>query len=288
MRNEILAVCVGCAAGALEHWLGLRAYAEHVEGIGAVGTSLQLILLGLCELLSTLILLAVVHAGRGYGDEQIGVVVAVDEHLQTGTPAKHIIDESVLLYVVHRVAEISLAHRPAHRAQRAHHLFMRVIVVQAPVGAHHGRVVVEDDLTTAMIVVVRIEVVEQLRNLALVFDEERFEHAQLRPLHLTDDEPVDEVVSVEGYQQRLLVVAVGIHATVVRQRTTLGVGEVVQVEHALVGCCVEVGGLAHAAVEAVSRYAHTLAHDRRGEGERWEVALGTAYKLLAQECEVLD
>ena len=179
MRNEILAVCVGCAAGALEHRLGLRAYAEHVEGIGAVGTSLQLILLGLCELLSTLILLAVVHTGRGYGDEQVGVVVAVDEHLQTGTPAKHIIDESVLLYVVHRVAEISLAHRPAHGAQRAHHLFMRVVVVQAPVGAHHGRVVVEDDLTTAMIVVVRIEVVEQLRNLALVFDEERFEHAQL-------------------------------------------------------------------------------------------------------------
>ena len=51
--------------------------------------------------------------------------------------------------------------------------------MQAPVGAHHGRVVVEDDLTTAMIVVIRIEVVEQLRNLALVFDEERFEHAQL-------------------------------------------------------------------------------------------------------------
>ena len=61
-----------------------------------------------------------------------------------------------------------------------------------------------------------------------------------------------------------------------------------QVEHALVGCRIEVGGLAHATVEAVSRYAHTLAHDRRGEGERWEVALGTAYKLLAQECEVLD
>lgn len=202
MRNEILAVCVGCAAGALEHRLGLRAYAEHVEGIGAVGTSLQLILLGLCELLSTLILLAVVHAGRGDGDEQVGVVVAVDEHLQTGTPAKHIIDESVLLYVVHRVAEISLAHRPTHGAQRAHHLFMRVVVVQAPVGAHHGRVVVEDYLTTAMIVVVRIEVVEQLRDLALVLDEERFEHAQLRPLHLTDDEPVDEVVSIEGYQQR--------------------------------------------------------------------------------------
>ena len=156
--------------------------------------------------------------------------------MQTGTPAKHIIDESVLLYVVHRVAEISLAHRPAHGAQRAHHLFMRVVVVQAPVGAHHGRVVVEDYLTTAMIVVVRIEVVEQLRDLALVFDEERFEHAQLRALHLTDDEPVDEVVSVEGYQQRQLVVAVGIHAAVVRQRTTLGVGEVVQVEHALVGC----------------------------------------------------
>ena len=63
MRNEILAVCVGCAAGALEHRLGLRAYADHVESIGAVGTSLQLILLGLSELLSTLILLAVVHAG---------------------------------------------------------------------------------------------------------------------------------------------------------------------------------------------------------------------------------
>ena len=170
----VLAVSISRATRTLKHWLRLSPDAKHVEGVGAVGACLELILFGLGELLSTLVLLAVVDSGRGDRNEQVGIVVTVDEYLQSCSSAKPIVDESILLDVSHRVAEISLAHRPAHRAQRAHHLFVRVVVVESPVCAHHGRIVVEDNLPSAMEVVVGIEILKEFGNLALILDEERF------------------------------------------------------------------------------------------------------------------
>ena len=161
MSENILSVSISRATRTLKHRLRLSPDAKHVEGVGAVGARLELILFGLGKFLSALVLLAVVDSGRGDRNEQVGIVVTVDEHLQSCSSAKHIVDESILLDVSHRVAEISLAHRPAHRAQRAHHLFMRVVVVESPVCAHHGRIVVEDNLPSAMEVVVGVEILKK-------------------------------------------------------------------------------------------------------------------------------
>ena len=129
--------------------------------------------------------------------------------------------------MVHRVAKVHVAHSPSHGAQGLDDLLVRVVVVQAPVSANHGGVVVEYHLMTTMEMIVSIKVLEQLRNLALVLDEERLEDAELGALHLPHHKPVDEVVGVEGYEQRSTIVAVGIHSAVVRDDSTLGLGEIV-------------------------------------------------------------
>ena len=49
---------------------------------------------------------------------------------------------------------------------------MWVVVVKSPVGANHGRVVVEYHLSATMEVIVLAEVFEQLGYLALVLHEE--------------------------------------------------------------------------------------------------------------------
>lgn len=139
-----------------------------------------------------------------------------------------------------------------------------------------------------MEMIVRIKVLKQLRNLALVLDEERLEDAELGALHLPHHKPVDEVVGVEGYEQRSTIVAVGIHSAVVRDDSTLGLGEIVEVKHRLIGSRIEVDILTQTTVETIGGNTYALAHDGSGEGERRKVALGTTDELLAKKCQVFD
>ena len=176
-NHKNLSISVSGAARTLEHGLGLSTYAEHVESIRAIGTRFELVLLSLGELLTSLILLAIVDTCRSDRDEEVGIVVAVDEHLKAGTTAEHIVDKSILLDVVHRVAQVYVAHSPSHGAQGLDDLRVRGVVVQAPVSANHGGVVVEYHLMAAMEMIVSIKVLEQLGNLALILYEERLEDA---------------------------------------------------------------------------------------------------------------
>lgn len=63
-----LGVFVDLAAATPRYGISLDADAERVKGIGAVGTGLETILLGLSQFLAGLILLAVAYAGRLNGD----------------------------------------------------------------------------------------------------------------------------------------------------------------------------------------------------------------------------
>ena len=152
--------------------------------------------------------------------------------------------------------------------------------------AHKGGIVVEHHLMTTVIVIIVIEVIEQLGNLPLVLHEEGLQHPELTiASHLADHHPVDICVGIEGDDERQLRVEVAVLPTVIGNRTIV---EVLEVQHILIRCRVKVHILTHTTVEAIRTNLDADAHDRCGEGERRQVALGTADKLLAKQREVLD
>ena len=104
------------ATCALEHRLCLCTYAEHVEGIRTIGACFELILLGLCQLLASLIFLSIIYSCRGNGDKQVGIVISIDEHLQVASATQHLIDKRILLDMSHRIAKVDISDCPAHGA----------------------------------------------------------------------------------------------------------------------------------------------------------------------------
>ena len=104
------------ATCALEHRLCLCTYAEHIEGIRTIGACFKLILLGLSQLLTTLIFLAIIYSCRGNGDKQVGIVVSIDEHLQVASATQHLIDKRILLDMSHWIAKVDISDSPAHGA----------------------------------------------------------------------------------------------------------------------------------------------------------------------------
>lgn len=144
--------------------IGLREflYANHecVEGIGAIGASLQLVLLGLCQFLSSLILLAIIHTSKADGYEQIFIVLAVDHGTVLSLAHEHTVDEQHLLQVSHRVAQIDLVDIPAMVCEIVGDEGMEVIIHQGVVVAHEGRVVVEVNLLASLVLVILHELIE--------------------------------------------------------------------------------------------------------------------------------
>lgn len=104
------------ATCALEHRLCLCTYAEHIEGIRPIGTCFKLILLGLCQLLTSLVFLAIIDSCRGNGDKQVRIVISIDEHLKITSATQHLIDKRILLDVPHRIAKVDISDSPAHGA----------------------------------------------------------------------------------------------------------------------------------------------------------------------------
>ena len=158
---------------------------------------------------------------------------------------------------------------------------MRTIAV-----THEGGIIIEDNLPTTVIAVIVVEIIKQFRDLPLVLHEEGLQYTELAILaHLATDQPVDVRVGIKGDDERQLSVEVAILTAVVGDGTVI---ERFEIKHILIRRSVEVDILPHAAVEAVRTYLNALAHDGRGEGQRRQVALGTADKLLTQEGKVLD
>ena len=94
-------------------WERLDADADGVESVRSVCATLQLVFLCLCQLLTSLVLLALVDAGTHDADEKVFVVVFVEQNLMTGPAYEHAVDEHVLLDVVHWVADVNVVNQPA-------------------------------------------------------------------------------------------------------------------------------------------------------------------------------
>ena len=106
MTLSSISIC--CATCALEHRLCLCTYAEHIEGIRTIGTCFKFVLLSLCQLLTSLIFLAIIYSCRGNGDKQVRIVISIDKHLQVASATQHLIDERILLDMSHRIAKVDI------------------------------------------------------------------------------------------------------------------------------------------------------------------------------------
>lgn len=184
---------------------------QRIEGIRTIGAGLQLILFSLSQLLSTLILLAVIHSCQTDGDEQVFIVLAIDHYLVLSSSHKHTVEEQHLLEMSHRVAQIHIVHIPAMVCEVVGDEGMEVIIHQGVVVAHEGGVVVEVHLLAAVILVILHELIEQGRQLLLILHEDTLQTAGFTPqVVLSYGYPVDQGVGIEGDAQR----AVGIHVII--------------------------------------------------------------------------
>ena len=85
---------------------------------------------------------------------------------------EHTVDKQHLGEVFHRVAQMDLVDIPSMVGEIVGDEGVKVIVHQGVVVAHEGRVVVEVHLLASMVLIELHKVIEQGRQLALIFDEE--------------------------------------------------------------------------------------------------------------------
>lgn len=83
---------------------------ESIEGISAVGAVFEQVFLGLRELFTGLVLVEAVAATADTcgldGQDKVFIVRAVEERHQALLPGEGVVDEKILLVVVHRVSEV--------------------------------------------------------------------------------------------------------------------------------------------------------------------------------------
>lgn len=70
---------------------------QGVEGIGTVGTILQLVFFRLGQLFASLVFASIVDTGCLYGYQQVLIVLDVEHGHQLGFTGKHSVDEQPLL-----------------------------------------------------------------------------------------------------------------------------------------------------------------------------------------------
>ena len=109
-------------------WELLAADVEGVEGIGAVGTVFEKVFFGLRLLLHTFVLAEAVtttlHSCGLDGEDTVIIVLAVEVRHKALLPGKRIIDEKVLLVVVHRVSEVHGLDAPAMPFKLPYHVIV--------------------------------------------------------------------------------------------------------------------------------------------------------------------
>ena len=106
---------------------------ESIEGIGSVGAVFEQVFFGLGKFLAGLVFLEAVSTvgdtGGLHRENQVLVVGAVEERLLALLSGLRIIDEKVLLVVVHRVSEVHGLDAPAVPLELLYHIIVKVLVV---------------------------------------------------------------------------------------------------------------------------------------------------------------
>ena len=103
---------------------------------------------------------------------------------------KRIIDEKVLLIVVHRVSEVHGLDAPAMPFKLPYHVIVEVLVVDGVVRAEGCCIVIIDHGLVSMLRIVTAEVLDECRYLTLELDVKRLDDVKTAVARLTGDNPV--------------------------------------------------------------------------------------------------
>ena len=145
----------------------LAADVEGIEGVGAVGAVFEQVFFGLGEFFAGLILAEVVapvgNTGGLHSENQVLVIRAIEERHEPLLSGKGVVDEKILLVVVHRVSEVHGLDAPAVPLKLLYHVIMEVLVVDGIVGAEGRCIVVIDHGLVAMRSVIATEVLDECR-----------------------------------------------------------------------------------------------------------------------------
>ena len=116
-----------------------------------------------------------------------------------------------------------------------------------------------------MIPIVIVEIIEQFRDLPLVFDEKRFEDAKFPVLsHLANHQPVDERIGIGCQDKRKGRIEIRILPTIIRDTALI---ERIKALYGFIWCSVEVDILPQSAIKPVCTDRDPLAHYRCGKGK---------------------
>ena len=111
----------------------LAANVESIESVGAVGAVFEQVFLGLGELFARLILAEAVapvgDTGGLNGEDKVFIVRAVEERHEPLLSGKGVIDEKILLVMVHRVSEVHGLDAPAVPLELLNHIIMEILLV---------------------------------------------------------------------------------------------------------------------------------------------------------------
>ena len=168
---------------------------EGIKSVGAVCAVFEQVFLRLCKLFAGLILAEAVAAtadARGlYGENQVLVVRAVEERHQALLTCEALVDEKILLVMVHRVSEVHGLDATAVPLELLNHVIVEVLVVDGIVRAEGRSIVIIDHGLVAVGGVIAAEVLDECRYLAVELDVETLDDIEAAVAWLTGDNPVD-------------------------------------------------------------------------------------------------
>ena len=194
---------------------------SRIEGIRAIGAILQLILFSLRQLLTTLILAAVIDTSGLNRDQQVFVILHIEHRHEPGMTGKHAINQQILLDVLHGRTQVDLLNHPSARHEGLADHVTEIFIVNGIVAIKRRRIMIKDDHLQALMTIVDTEVINQFIQLTLILNVEALEHQQLPITRLTGYQPVDIRIIIKGDAKSYNIAAASIIAKVCRDRLML-------------------------------------------------------------------
>ena len=179
---------------------------QRIEGIRAVCSVLQKVFLGLWIFLCGLVFAETVsstfHTSGLNGKDKVIIVLAVEVRHEPLLASKPLVDEQILLIMPHRITQIHVLHLPTMPFKLMDDHPVEVLIVDGIVRAKGGGIVVEDDRVVGMRRVVRAEIGNERRYLALELDVKGFQDVETIAAWLTTDNPIDVGIVVHANAKR--------------------------------------------------------------------------------------
>lgn len=266
----------------------LAADVEGIEGVGAVGTVFEQVFFALGKFLAGFVFAEAVatvgNTGGLNGKDKVLVVRAVEEWHEPLLSGEGVVDEKILLVMVHRVSEVHGLDAPAVPLELLNHVIVEVLVVDGIVGAESRCIVIIDHGLVAMRGVITAEVLDECRYFAVELDVKALDDIEAAVARLPGDNPVDVGVVVHAYADGRVGVNVLVSAGVERREVVI-VTESIEV---LIIVGIILVALAHRGIETVLCNSDPLTKDRGLESQRCKVAFHLLYVVLAEKLQVLD